>query len=108
MSNDAEVFLKKFLHEYIKWIDAGAPKGDNNFSRERGLCPMLFDYAWSQGLWGSQRDEVLNLLTTLFQQDKLNDKYPFNNGSEDAYVSEINRARAHLNKRRIQWARDHV
>ena len=108
MSNNVELFLKRFLQDYINWIDTGAPKKDNNFSREQGLCPTLHDYAWGQGLYDSQQNEVTEYMTSLFKKDKLDARYPFNNGDEEAYFREINRNRAHLNKRRIQWVRDHL
>lgn len=83
--------LKKFLTDYLAWVDAGAPE-DIPFTRRYGLC-----------FHAEKRDyKLYNELSKILDKEFTNHSaYPF--GGMSVYFASHERRAQHLNQKRIDW-----
>jgi hypothetical protein len=83
--------LKKFLADYLAWVDAGAPEGEP-FTRHFGLC---FN---AEEIDHKLYKELCGILEKEFPDHAA---YPF--GGMSVYLNYNKNHTQHLNQKRIDW-----
>lgn len=102
--SEAEIrgLIAQFLHEWIKWVEAGAEEPNFLFSRSSGLCNLLTIY-----LRRTVRitDGNIEAVYKYFKYKLLHgDITPFNLGNQKCYQAEANDGTMHTNQQRRMWA----
>lgn len=88
--------LKKFLTNWLEWVDQGAPEG-KPFNREDGLCASSAPNPGHMALYF----ELKNLLFADFKDS--DPGYPF--GGAIRYWEDHDENTQHLNELRVEWVR---
>jgi hypothetical protein len=95
--------LAQFYSELQQFIDEGKTSKDK-FKTDCGICGNLYYFCKYHKIPFSNEAELYIELITSFKEAKLNFRYPFNNGSLNAYVRDdcLN------NPLRLAWIKDHA
>lgn len=96
--------LLHFYKEWQKWVDAGAPQGENEqFRRNEGLCIALegFIDQSDDELWEYVTEELKNQ----FKTAGLHKYYPF---GEESYVIHAAEFSQHKQVLRLEWVRNRI
>lgn len=92
--------LKRFLTEWLEWVDAGALGDGTSFDRSLGLCDSLEFWMISRSLPYETKVELRQSFSVMLEGEI----YPF--GSPTDYVNEGREDTMHLNSSRVRWARE--
>lgn len=102
------IVLIQFFKEYLDWLDAGADKSHQVFTRNSGLCVQLRNYMLASDMADVNKELVKKDFRFLLHSTCNGDVvYPFNkNGT--AYIKESSANRCHTNKSRITWIKEQL
>jgi hypothetical protein len=93
--------MKQFLSAWLVWAESG--EGEYKFDSGFGLCTN--SRYWCERN-GHPRRLLEDELIAMWDEEGLDEAYPFSNGYGIVYNKETNEETTHLNPRRLAWVRD--